>query len=76
MGRRKYQKPLLTRLIQSVPGDRTFGLYRFLPFFFAFGAVLEFSMIKWTVGETNFYNTYKKRQLANLKEAQEQKEYK
>ena len=35
---------------------------RFLPFFFGLGAALEFSMINWTVGETNFYKTYKKRQ--------------
>jgi len=72
MGRRVYQKPLITRLIQAVPGEKTFGIYRFLPFFFVFGAALEFSMINWTVGETNFYSTYKKRQLQNLKEAREQ----
>ncbi|GAB0099290.1 Small integral membrane protein 4 [Sergentomyia squamirostris] len=44
------------------PGKKTFGVYRFLPAFFLLGAALEFSMINWTVGQTNFYNTYKKRQ--------------
>jgi len=76
MGRRKYKLPLITRFMQAVPGERVFGLYRFLPFFFVFGAALEFSMIKWTVGDTNFYSTFKKRQLQNLKEAQEQTKFK
>lgn len=44
----------LTKLIRSVPGEKTFGVYRFLPAFFLLGATLEFSMINWTVGETNF----------------------
>jgi hypothetical protein len=35
---------------------------RFLPFFFVLGAAVEFSMINWTVGDTNFYKTFKKRQ--------------
>lgn len=42
------------RLLDSWPGKRRFGIYRFLPLFFVLGAALEFSMIKWTVGETNF----------------------
>lgn len=71
MGRNKFQKSFLTRLLDSVPGKQTFGVYRFLPFFFVFGGALEFSMINWTVGETNFYKTYKKRQLQNLQELQE-----
>jgi len=71
MGRNKFQKPFLTRVLDSVPGRQTFGIYRFLPFFFVFGGALEFSMINWTVGETNFYKTYKKRQLQNLQELQE-----
>jgi len=71
MVRVKYQKPLLTRIFDSVPGKKTFGIYRFLPFFFVFGGLLEFSMINWTVGETNFYRTFKKRQLQNITEAVE-----
>jgi hypothetical protein len=43
------------------PGRRRFGLYAFLPAFFAAGALLELVMIKWTVGETNFYTVYKRR---------------
>jgi len=56
------KQDLVHRAIEAVPGKRIFGLYRFLPFFFALGAALEFSMINWTVGETNFYSVYKKRQ--------------
>ncbi|KAL9885510.1 small integral membrane protein 4 isoform X1 [Glossina fuscipes] len=52
------------------PGKKRFGLYRFLPLFFCLGAALEFSMINWTVGETNFYRTYKKRQAKNYIEEQ------
>lgn len=36
------------------PGKKYFGIYRFLPIFFVLGAALEFSMINWHVGETNF----------------------
>ena len=44
----------LTRLLNKIPGKEYFGVYRFLPIFFAFGAALEFAMIHWTVGEINF----------------------
>lgn len=44
----------LRRILDSWPGKQKLGLYRFLPIFFALGAALEFSMINWTVGETNF----------------------
>lgn len=36
------------------PGKKSIGIYRFLPIFFFMGAALEYSMINWTVGETNF----------------------
>nr|CAH0100060.1 unnamed protein product [Daphnia galeata] len=48
------------------PGKKYLGIYRFLPIFFGLGAALEFSMINWKVGSTNFYTTYKKRQAENL----------
>lgn len=66
------QKPLLTRILDSVPGKKTIGMYRFLPFFFCLGAALEFSMINWTVGETNFYRVYKKRQALDRLEQENQ----
>jgi len=66
MARRQPPKPLLTKVLDAFPGKRIFGVYRFLPFFFVFGGALEFSMINWTVGETNFYRTFKKRQAENL----------
>lgn len=66
MAVRKVEKSRLTRLLDGVPGKKRLGLYRFLPFFFVLGAALEFSMINWTVGETNFYKTFKKRQAENI----------
>lgn len=66
MARRKLEKSTLTRLLDAVPGKTRLGMYRFMPFFFVLGAVLEFSMINWTVGETNFYKTFKKRQAENI----------
>lgn len=60
--KRKDYTPLTTKILDAYPGKKIFGLYRFLPCFFLLGATLEFSMINWTVGETNFYRTYKKRQ--------------
>lgn len=44
----------LSSIINKWPGEKTFGIYRFLPLFFGLGAALEFSMINWTVGTTNF----------------------
>lgn len=44
----------LRKLLNQWPGKNIFGIYRFLPAFFVLGAALEFSMINWTVGETNF----------------------
>ena len=70
MKNRKVRKSFLTRVLDKVPGKQTFGLYRFLPAWFILGAALEFSMINWTVGETNFYRTYKKRQVINAIETE------
>ena len=67
--RKLHSKSFMDRILDSVPGKKYFGLYRFLPFFFLLGASLEFSMINWTVGETNFYRTYKKRQALDYIEA-------
>jgi len=62
----KLKRSLLTRFLDAWPGKQFFGIYRFLPAFFCLGAALEFSMINWTVGQTNFYRTYKKRQVEKL----------
>lgn len=64
----------LRQLLDAWPGKKRFGLYRFLPLFFGLGAALEFSMINWTVGETNFYRTYKRRQAKNIVEEKLHKE--
>jgi len=58
------------RLLNKWPGKKYFGIYRFLPVFFVLGAALEFSMINWKVGETNFYRTYKRRQAKEIVEKQ------
>jgi len=73
--RKSATPPLVHRVIEAVPGKRIFGLYRFLPFFFALGAALEFSMINWTVGETNFYSVYKKRQALDRLEQKRKEEH-
>ncbi|KAG5669989.1 hypothetical protein PVAND_000277 [Polypedilum vanderplanki] len=49
---------IISKFIEIYPGKR-FGVYRFLPLFFVLGAALEFSMINWRVGTTNFYHSYK-----------------
>lgn len=69
MGTLFYSKKL-KHIIKAWPGSQYFGIYRFLPFFFAFGAVLEFAMIKWEVneGQVNFYKTFKRSQASALAE--------
>jgi hypothetical protein len=67
---KKYRKSFVGRALDKVPGKQLFGIYRFLPAWFILGAALEFSMINWTVGETNFYRTYKKRQVINAIESE------
>jgi len=74
MKKQTLKQPLLVKVLDFFPGKKTFGLYRFLPFFFALGAALEFSMINWTVGETNFYRTYKKRQALDYLEQKKEEE--
>jgi len=42
--------------LKKFPGEQTFGLYRFLPFFFLFGASLEYLMCNLKAGpaQVNF----------------------
>ncbi|KAJ3662122.1 hypothetical protein Zmor_006481 [Zophobas morio] len=56
------------QILNKWPGKKYIGEYRFLPLFFILGAVLEYSMINWQVGETNFYRVYKIRQAKNIVE--------
>jgi Uncharacterised protein family UPF0640 len=44
----------LSKLLNAWPGKKRFGIYRFMPAFFALGALLEYAMINWQVGTTNF----------------------
>lgn len=57
----RYRTKYIDPLLDKVPGKQRFGKYRFLPLFFIFGATVELLMIKWTVGETNFYTVLKKK---------------
>lgn len=59
------------RILKAYPGEKYFGEYRFLPVFFVSGAALEFVMIKWVFGETNFYKTFKKRKVQEIAEERE-----
>jgi len=68
----KYNFPVLSKFFDAIPGKKNFGIYRFLPFFFALGATLEFSMINWTVGETNFYSVFKKSRAKYIVENKEE----
>ena len=42
------------KIVNAVPGKKTFGAFRFLPIFFFIGAGLEFAMIHWTPNGNNF----------------------
>jgi len=44
----------IRKLIQSFPGERQFGPYRFLPVYFILGALVEWSMINWSPSGVNF----------------------
>ncbi len=54
MALRRRRIGILRKFYDNFPGKKRFGDYRFLPLFFFLGAGLEFAMINWTVGETNF----------------------
>lgn len=56
----------LEAFLNKVPGKKIFGIYRFLPLFFLIGASLEFAMIKWHVGQVNFYKVYKTKRAQEL----------
>lgn len=64
----KRMKKLYSRIVEEyfikylkkVPGEEKFGIYRFLPLFFVFGASLEYLMIhlKAGPGKVNFCKRY------------------
>ncbi|XP_050692186.1 small integral membrane protein 4-like [Eriocheir sinensis] len=70
----RLQSRRLQHFLNRWPGRRTFGMYRFLPAFFLLGAALEFSMINWHYGQTNFYRTFKRRQASEIALKQLQQE--
>lgn len=47
-------KAQIRRALQRVPGKQRFGIYRFLPFFFVLGGMMEWIMIKVRVGQETF----------------------
>jgi len=65
---------VIRRFFKAWPGEKRFGVFRFLPFFVFVGASMEFTMIHWTVGTTNFYHVYKKRVAKNTVDEELRKE--
>ncbi len=53
---KKVQKDYIRKFLEKIPGEKRFGLYRLLPFFFLLGGSLEYLMINWKVGpnQVNF----------------------
>uniref|UniRef100_UPI00398EFA7C ubiquinol-cytochrome c reductase complex assembly factor 5 n=1 Tax=Pristiophorus japonicus TaxID=55135 RepID=UPI00398EFA7C len=49
------------RLLNLVPGKRRLGTYRFLPYFFVLGGVLEWIMINVRIGHETFYDVYRRK---------------
>lgn len=66
MKKRQFYRQSVRRFLDKWPGKNIFGIYRFLPLFFVLGGTLEFAMINWQVGETNFYRTYKRRRAEEI----------
>jgi hypothetical protein len=62
---------LLRKFVRAWPGKYYFGEYRFLPLFFISGATLEYVMIHWHAGETNFYKVYKRNKVQEIIEKRE-----
>ncbi|XP_036389515.1 small integral membrane protein 4 [Megalops cyprinoides] len=48
-------------MLSLVPGKRRFGTYRFLPFFFCLGGVMEWIMINVRIGKETFYDVYRRK---------------
>ncbi|XP_004176343.1 ubiquinol-cytochrome c reductase complex assembly factor 5 [Taeniopygia guttata] len=63
----------LKLLLKLVPGQRRFGFYRFLPFFFVLGGAMEWFMINVRVGKETFYDVYRRKQSERLYEARIEK---
>ncbi|KAJ8379091.1 hypothetical protein AAFF_G00230960 [Aldrovandia affinis] len=48
-------------MLSLVPGKRRVGMYRFLPFFFCLGGVMEWIMINVRIGKETFYDVYRRK---------------
>uniref|UniRef100_A0A8U8B8D2 Uncharacterized protein n=1 Tax=Geospiza parvula TaxID=87175 RepID=A0A8U8B8D2_GEOPR len=78
-GRRRRCRPAmlvserLKRLLRLVPGERRFGFYRFLPFFFVLGGAMEWFMINVRIGKETFYDVYRRKQSERQYEARMEK---
>ncbi|XP_043934818.1 small integral membrane protein 4 [Protopterus annectens] len=51
----------IKRFFQNIPGRKTFGIYRFMPFFFVLGAGMEWFMINVRIGQETFYDVYRRK---------------
>ncbi|XP_028681005.1 small integral membrane protein 4 [Erpetoichthys calabaricus] len=54
--------PRVRSLLEKVPGQKLFGPYRFLPFFFVLGGAMEWFMINVRAGEETFYDVFRRKQ--------------
>jgi len=61
-----YRSKFISKLVNSIPGKRTLGLYRFIPVFFLVGGCIEYCMIHWHVGEVNFYKVYLRKEARKI----------
>uniref|UniRef100_A0A2K6FNN2 Ubiquinol-cytochrome c reductase complex assembly factor 5 n=1 Tax=Propithecus coquereli TaxID=379532 RepID=A0A2K6FNN2_PROCO len=50
-----FSRAQVRRILQRVPGKQQLGIYRFLPFFFVLGGLMEWIMIKVRVGQETFF---------------------
>ncbi|KAL0275394.1 UNVERIFIED_CONTAM: hypothetical protein PYX00_003252 [Menopon gallinae] len=56
----------IQKFCNKFPGEKRFGYYRFLPFFFIFGAGLEYTMIHWKPNGHNFCKSLNQFRLDHL----------
>ncbi|CAF0856434.1 unnamed protein product [Brachionus calyciflorus] len=73
---RNFTDEYIVKYLKKVPGEQRFGIYRFLPFFFIFGASLEYLMIHLKAGpnQVNFYSTLKRKQAEQVLDQKEKLE--
>ncbi|XP_068111113.1 ubiquinol-cytochrome c reductase complex assembly factor 5 [Hyperolius riggenbachi] len=67
-------RSLIRSVLDSVPGKKRLGVYRFLPLFFLLGGAMEWFMINVRLGKETFYDVYRRRQSERRYEERTQQE--